>query len=193
MIIDSACLFVIEEPSGDAEVQGARASSPDRPAELQSCAVESFMTPSMTAGHLNAPSSSAFHSITRPVPSQAISLIRSARRERNTIIVPANGSCPRASRASEASPSAPLRKSTASWQSGSALPRRSRSRSNGLESPDDRPHHTGSAPARTRTMTPAVRISIGAAAPREGTELAAQPPPARRSVGSPAHAPRDAS
>ncbi len=34
------------------------------------------MTPSMTAGHLNAPSSSAFHSITNPVPSQAISLTR---------------------------------------------------------------------------------------------------------------------
>jgi hypothetical protein len=74
------------------------------------CADVSRITPSVTGGHRNAPCSSCFQNSTRPEPYQTEIFTRSVRFERNTKIVPENGSSPSVLLTRATSPSA-LRKS----------------------------------------------------------------------------------
>src|SRR5579864_150261 len=76
------------------------------------CAGDRRITPSVIGGQRKEPCSSRFQISTKPLPSHTSSLIRSARRLRNTSTAPEKGSCTSVSLASAASESAPLRKST---------------------------------------------------------------------------------
>jgi hypothetical protein len=79
-----------------------RRSSPSSNAD--NCAADKCITPSSILGQRKMPSSSRLANRQSPVPSQKISLIRSARLARNTYIAPENGSTLMASRTRVASP-----------------------------------------------------------------------------------------
>ncbi len=127
------------------------------------------MTPSMTAGHLNAPSSSAFQSITRPVPSQAISLnpVSTAGAEHDDR--PGKRILPKGLSRERSQSLRTLAKVDGFRGNQDPCSRADSDHgATALRAPMTVLTNTGSAPARTRTMMPAVRISIGAAAPGAG-------------------------
>src|ERR1700678_1207934 len=86
------------------------------------CPDVSRITPSVTGGHRNAPCSSCLQNSTRPEPYQTEIFTRSVRFERNTKIVPENGSSPSVLLTRATSPSAPLRKSIGRVATSTRIP-----------------------------------------------------------------------